>query len=140
MVKLFPFSLYRYFFTLIGVYFISLSARSQINLAPYELKLESALVFESLEGETQQLKLTLEAREWPLKVLQYVMSRLQKNPYISQEFYVQLFITHPDQSKRIQIEVPVNEFYINAFKTEEGFYAHYIAFLEDTYDWILSRI
>jgi hypothetical protein len=55
-------------------------------------------------------------------------------------FFIQLTIVHPDQSKKIVIPVPINEKYIKAFKTEEGFNESYYDFLSDTFEWVLERL
>jgi hypothetical protein len=55
-------------------------------------------------------------------------------------FFIQLTIIHPDQSKKLLIPVPINEHYIKAFRTEEGFNERYYDFLSDTYEWILDGL
>lgn len=109
-------------------------------LTPYELELQSTLAYENLEDEAKQLQFSLEAQQWPVQVLRYVLMRLQQNPFVTEEFYVNVRIFHPDRSRVIHIPVPVNKRYIEAFKTEEGFNSNYYDFLQDTYDWMMSRL
>jgi len=109
-------------------------------LTPYELELQSTLAYENLEDEAKQLQFSLEAQQWPVQVLRYVLMRLQQNPFVTEEFYVNVRIFHPDRSRVIHIQVPVNKRYIEAFKTEEGFNSNYYDFLQDTYDWMMSRL
>ncbi len=109
-------------------------------LTPYELELQSTLAYENLEDEANQLQFSLEAQQWPVQVLRYVLMRLQQNPFVTEEFYVNVRIFHPDRSRVIHIQVPVNKRYIEAFKTEEGFNSNYYDFLQDTYDWMMSRL
>jgi len=109
-------------------------------LTPYELELQSTLAYENLEEEAKQLQFSLEAQQWPVQVLRYVLMRLQQNPFVTEEFYVNVRIFHPDRSRVIHIQVPVNKRYIEAFKTEEGFNSNYYDFLQDTYDWMMSRL
>ena len=109
-------------------------------LTPYELELQSTLAYENLEDEAKQLQFSLEAQQWPVQVLRYVLMRLQQNPFVTEEFYVNVRIFHPDRSRFIHIQVPVNKRYIEAFKTEEGFNSNYYDFLQDTYDWMMSRL
>lgn len=123
------------------ILFCGTSAFGQNNwFAPYAISLTATTPFISLEEETDQLALSFEAQAWPSFVLEYTLTRLQQNPYLVSAFYIDLTIVSPDQSKRLVIPVPVNERYIRAFRTEEGFHTHYVAFLSDTYDWILSRL
>lgn len=113
---------------------------AQIDLSPYAITLTSEVAFSSANEEIDQLRLSFEAQAWPVEVLKYTLYRLQQNPYIVSTFYVQLTIFHPDQSKKIVLPVPINETYIKAFRTEEGFNEKYYDFLSDTYEWILDGL
>ena len=113
---------------------------AQIDLSPYEMAITSELAFAPATEEIDQLRLSFEAQEWPVEVLRYTLFRLKQNPYLVNTFFIQLTIMHPDQSKKIVIPVPVNEQYIKAFKTEEGFNESYYDFLSDTYEWVLERL
>ncbi len=113
---------------------------AQIDLSPYEMTITSELAFAPVTEEIDQLRLSFEAQEWPVEVLRYALYRLRQNPYLVNTFFIQLSIVHPDQSKNIVIPVPVNEQYIKAFKTEEGFNESYYDFLSDTFEWILERL
>jgi len=113
---------------------------AQIDLSPYEMTLNSELAFAPATEEIDQLRLSFEAQEWPLEVLKYTLYRLRQNPYLVSTFFIQLTIVHPDQSKKLLIPVPINERYIRAFRTEEGFNERYYDFLSDTYEWILDDL
>lgn len=113
---------------------------AQIDLSPYEISITSELAFAPATEEIDQLRLSFEAQEWPLEVLKYALYRLRQNPYLVSTFFIQLTIIHPDQSKKLLIPVPINERYIKAFRTEEGFNASYYDFLSDTYEWILDDL
>ena len=113
---------------------------AQIDLSPYEISITSELAFAPATEEIDQLRLSFEAQEWPLEVLKYALYRLRQNPYLVSTFFIQLTIIHPDQSKKLLIPVPINERYIKAFRTEEGFNASYYDFLSDTYEWILDSL
>ena len=113
---------------------------AQIDLSPYEITITSELAFAPATEEIDQLRLSFEAQEWPLEVLKYALYRLRQNPYLVSTFFIQLTIIHPDQSKKLLIPVPINERYIKAFRTEEGFNASYYDFLSDTYEWILDNL
>ncbi|MEN8812068.1 MAG: hypothetical protein ABF261_00215 [Candidatus Arcticimaribacter sp.] len=113
---------------------------AQIDLSPYEMSITSELAFATATEEIDQLRLSFEAQEWPVEVLRYTLYRLRQNPYLVNTFFIQLSIVHPDQSKKIVIPVPVNEQYIKAFKTEEGFNESYYDFLSDTFEWILDAL
>ena len=113
---------------------------AQIDLSPYEMTLTSELAFAPATEEIDQLRLSFEAQEWPLEVLKYTLYRLRQNPYLVSTFFIQLTIVHPDQSKKLLIPVPINERYIKAFRTEEGFNTSYYDFLSDTYEWILDNL
>lgn len=113
---------------------------AQIDLSPYEISITSELAFAPATEEIDQLRLSFEAQEWPLEVLKYALYRLRQNPYLVSTFFIQLTIIHPDQSKKLLIPVPINERYIKAFRTEEGFNASYYDFLSDTYEWILDNL
>ena len=113
---------------------------AQIDLSAYEISLTSELAFAPATEEIDQLRLSFEAQEWPLEVLKYTLYRLRQNPYLVSTFFIQLTIVHPDQSKKLLIPVPINERYIKAFRTEEGFNASYYDFLSDTYEWILDDL
>ena len=113
---------------------------AQIDLSPYEISITSELAFAPATEEIDQLRLSFEAQEWPLEVLKYALYRLRQNPYLVSTFFIQLTIIHPDQSKKLLIPVPINERYIKAFRTEEGFNESYYDFLSDTYEWILDDL
>ena len=107
---------------------------------PYQLQITSDVPYESLQTEIDQMRLSFEAQTWPVEVLKYTLYRLRQNPYLVSTFFIQLTIIHPDQSKKLLIPVPINERYIKAFRTEEGFNESYYDFLSDTYEWILDRL
>ena len=113
---------------------------AQIDLSPYEISITSELAFAPVTEEIDQMRLSFEAQDWPVEVLKYTLYRLRQNPYLSNTFFVQLTIIHPDQSKKLLIPVPINERYIKAFRTEEGFNESYYDFLSDTYEWILDGL
>ena len=113
---------------------------AQIDLSPFEISITSELAFAPVIEEIDQMRLSFEAQDWPLEVLKYSLYRLRQNPYLSNTFFVQLTIIHPDQSKKLLIPVPINERYIKAFRTEEGFNESYYDFLSDTYEWILDGL
>ena len=113
---------------------------AQIDLSPFEISITSELAFAPVTEEIDQMRLSFEAQDWPLEVLKYTLYRLRQNPYLSKTFFVQLTIIHPDQSKKLLIPVPINERYIKAFRTEEGFNESYYDFLSDTYEWILDGL
>ncbi len=121
------------------LFFVQLSW-AQIDLSPYEMSITSELAFAPATEEIDQLRLSFEAQEWPVEVLRYTLYRLRQNPYLVNTFFIQLTIIHPDQSKKMVIPVPINEQYIKAFKTEEGFNESYYNFLSDTYEWILDAL
>ena len=121
------------------LFFVQLSW-AQIDLSPYEISITSELAFAPATEEIDQLRLSFEAQEWPVEVLRYTLYRLRQNPYLVNTFFIQLTIIHPDQSKKMVIPVPINEQYIKAFKTEEGFNESYYNFLSDTYEWILDAL
>ena len=113
---------------------------AQIDLSPYEISITSELAFAPAKEEIDQMRLSFEAQTWPVEVLKYTLYRLRQNPYLVSTFFIQLTIIHPDQSKKLLIPVPINERYIKAFRTEEGFNESYYDFLSDTYEWILDRL
>ena len=113
---------------------------AQIDLSPYEISITSELAFAPVTEEIDQMRLSFEAQQWPLEVLKYTLYRLRQNPYLVSTFFIQLTIIHPDQSKKLLIPVPINERYIKAFRTEEGFNESYYDFLSDTYEWILDNL
>ena len=113
---------------------------AQIDLSPFEISITSELAFAPVTEEIDQMRLSFEAQDWPLEVLKYTLYRLRQNPYLSNTFFDQLTIIHPDQSKKLLIPVPINERYIKAFRTEEGFNESYYDFLSDTYEWILDGL
>ena len=113
---------------------------AQIDLSPYEITLTSEVAFASATEEIDQMRLSFEAQDWPIEVLKYTMFRLRQNPYLVSTFFIQLTIIHPDQSKKLLIPVPINERYIKAFRTEEGFTESYYDFLSDTYEWIIDGL
>ena len=121
------------------LFFVQLSW-AQIDLSPYEMSITSELAFAPATEEIDQLRLSFEAQQWPVEVLRYAMYRLRQNPYLVSTFFIQLTIMHPDQSKKMVIPVPINEQYIKAFKTEEGFNENYYDFLSNTYEWILDGL
>lgn len=113
---------------------------AQIDLSPYEISITSELAFAPATEEIDQMRLSFEAQQWPLEVLKYTLYRLRQNPYLESTFFIQLTIVHSDQSKKLLIPVPINERYIKAFRTEEGFNESYYDFLSDTYEWILDNL
>lgn len=128
-------------FLLCLLFFSVFETSAQINfLTPYEISIESELAFAPAVEEIDQMRLSFEAQKWPIDVLRYALVRLQQNPYMVSSFFIQVRIIHPNQSKKITIPVPVNERYIRAFKTEEGFNENYINFLTDTYEWMLEGL
>ena len=102
------------------------------------MTIESELAFAPAQEEIDQMRLSFEAQQWPVEVLKYTLFRLQQNPYIVSGFSIELTLQHPDQSKKLVLAVPVNDRYVKAFRTEEGFNERYVAFLSDTYEWILD--
>ncbi|MEL0301253.1 MAG: hypothetical protein VW976_05145, partial [Flavobacteriaceae bacterium] len=110
------------------------------DFSPYEISITSEMAFAPATEEIDQMRLSLEAQTWPVEVLKYTLYRLRQNPYLVSTFFIQLTIIHPDQSKKLLIPVPINERYIKAFRTEEGFNESYYDFLSDTYEWILDRL
>ncbi|MDC1030086.1 hypothetical protein OAR07_02255 [Flavobacteriaceae bacterium] len=128
-------------FLLCLLFFSVFKTSAQIDfLTPYEISIESELAFAPALEEIDQMRLSFEAQKWPIDVLRYALFRLQQNPYMVSSFFIQVSIIHPNQSKKIIIPVPVNERYIRAFKTEEGFNENYINFLSDTYEWMLEGL
>jgi hypothetical protein len=128
-------------FLLCLLFFSVFKTSAQIDfLTPYEISIESELAFAPAVEEIDQMRLSFEAQKWPIDVLRYALFRLQQNPYMVSSFFIQVSIIHPNQSKKIIIPVPVNERYIRAFKTEEGFNENYINFLSDTYEWMLEGL
>lgn len=113
---------------------------AQIDLSPYEISITSEMAFAPATEEIDQMRLSFEAQTWPVEVLKYTLYRLRQNPYLVSTFFIQLTIIHPDLSKKLLIPVPINERYIKAFRTEEGFNESYYDFLSDTYEWILDRL
>ena len=113
---------------------------AQIDLSPYEITITSEVAFAPATEEIDQMRLSFEAQWWPIEVLKYTMFRLRQNPYLVSTFFIQLTIIHPDQSKKLLIPVPINERYIKAFRTEEGFNESYYDFLSDTYEWIIEGL
>lgn len=113
---------------------------AQIDLSPYEISITSELAFAPATEEIDQMRLSFEAQTWPVEVLKYTLYRLRQNPYLVSTFFIQLTIIHPDQSKKLLIPVPINERYIKAFRTEDGFNESYYDFLSDTYEWILDGL
>ena len=128
-------------FLLCLLFFSVIETSAQIDLlTPYEISIELELAFAPAVEEIDQMRLSFEAQKWPIDVLRYALVRLQQNPYMVSSFFIQVSIIHPNQSKKITIPVPVNERYIRAFKTEEGFNENYINFLTDTYEWMLEGL
>jgi hypothetical protein len=113
---------------------------AQIDLSAYEITITSEVAFAPVTEEIDQMRLSFEAQDWPIEVLKYTIFRLRQNPYLVSTFFIQLTIIHPDQSKKLLIPVPINERYIKAFRTEEGFNESYYDFLSDTYEWILDGL
>ena len=120
--------------------FIAQLSWAQIDLSPYEMTITSELAFAPAIEEIDQLQLSFEAQQWPVEILRYTLYRLRQNPYLISTFFIQLTIVPPDQSKKIRIAIPINERYIKAFRTEEGFNESYYNFLSDTYEWILDEL
>jgi len=128
-------------FLLCLLFFSVFKTTAQIDfLTPYEISIESELAFAPAVEQIDQMRLSFEAQKWPIDVLRYALVRLKQNPYMVSSFFIQVSIIHPNQSKKIIIPVPVNERYIRAFKTEEGFNENYINFLSDTYEWMLDGL
>ena len=128
-------------FLLCLLFFSVFKTSAQIDfLTPYEISIESELAFAPAVEQIDQMRLSFEAQKWPIDLLRYALVRLQQNPYMVSSFFIQVSIIHPNQSKKIIIPVPVNERYIRAFKTEEGFNENYINFLSDTYEWMLEGL
>jgi len=128
-------------FLLCLLFFSVFKTTAQIDfLTPYEISIESELAFAPAVEQIDQMRLSFEAQKWPIDVLRYALVRLKQNPYMVSSFFIQVSIIHPNQSKKIIIPVPVNERYIRAFKTEEGFNENYINFLSDTYEWMLEGL
>lgn len=126
---------------LIVLLFSAFELSAQINfLTPYEITIESELAFAPAIEDLDQMRLSFEAQKWPIDVLRYALARLQQNPYMVSTFFIQVSVIHPDQSKKFIIPVPVNERYIRAFKTKEGFNENYVDFLSDTYEWMLDGL
>ncbi len=113
---------------------------AQIDLSAYEITITSEVAFAPVTEEIDQMRLSFEAQGWPIEVLKYTIFRLRQNPYLVSTFFIQLTIIHPDQSKKLLIPVPINESYIKAFRTEEGFNESYYDFLSDTYEWIIDGL
>lgn len=113
---------------------------AQIDISPYALTIESAQAFEPAHEEIDQIDLSFHVQQWPVDVLRYTLYRIQNNPYITEPFFIQVTIIHPDKSKKITMLVPVNKRYITAFKTRAGFDAHYIDFLSDTFEWMIENL
>jgi len=128
-------------FLLCLLFFSVFKTTAQIDfLTPYEISIESELAFAPAVEQIDQMRLSFEAQKWPIDVLRYALVRLKQNPYMVSSFFIQVSIIHPNQTKKITIPVPVNERYIRAFKTEEGFNENYINFLSDTYEWMLEGL
>ena len=106
----------------------------------HELKVNSDIAFKSLKNQIDELDLSFESQQWPVEILKYVLKELRENPIISSKIIVLFIIEHSNKSKTIKIEVPINEKYINAFKSEVGFRDNYVEFLSDTYEFIMERL
>ena len=91
-------------------------------------------------GALQQGQREPHAQSAGVGSVRHTLYRLQNNPYITNPFFIQVTIIHPDKSKKITIAVPVNKRYIEAFKTREGFEEHYIDFLSDTFEWMIENL
>ena len=122
------------------LFFLGITASAQINLSPYELTITSDQVFAPAQEEIQQINLSFHGQEWPMEVLKYVLLRLRQNPYITEGISVKVTFINSAKTRRTSVEVPVNAFYIQAFKTEEGFNTHYFEFLNETYEWMLEYL
>lgn len=122
------------------LFFIWTNAIGQINLSPYELTLISDQAFAPAQKEMDQIKLSFHAQEWPLEVLKYVLIRMRQNPFIAEEIFINVTLINTTKTRSTSIKVPVSAFYIEAFKTEEGFNKHYFDFLNDTYEWMLEHL
>ena len=121
-------------------FFLIQTGWAQIDLSPYTMTIESARAFAPAHEEIDQYDLSFHVQQWPVEVLRYTLYRLQNNPYITKSFFIQVTIVHPNKSKKITIAVPVNERYIEAFKTREGFDKNYIDFLSDTFEWMIESL
>ena len=106
----------------------------------HELKVNSDIAFKSLKNEVDELNLSFESQQWPIKILKYVIKALRENPVISSKITIQFVIEHSNKSKLIKISVPIKEKYIRAFKSEVGFRENYVEFLSDTYEFIMERL
>lgn len=127
-------------YLVVVLFFMGVSSWAQINLSPYKLTLTSDLAFASVQEELDQINLSFHAQEWPLEVLKYVLIRLQQNPYISDGISIQVTLVNTAKTRTTTLKVPVSTFYIKAFRTEEGFNAHYYDFLNETYEWMLEYL
>ena len=106
----------------------------------HELKVNSDIAFKSLKNEVDELNLSFESQQWPIKILKYLIKELRENPIISSKITIQFVIEHSNKSKLIKISVPIKEKYIRAFKSEVGFRENYVEFLSDTYEFIMERL
>ena len=122
------------------LFFLGVTASAQINLSPYELTITSDQVFAPAQDEIQQINLSFHAQEWPLEVLKYILLRLRQNPFITERISVKVTFVNTAKTRRTSVKVPINAFYIQAFKTEEGFNEHYFEFLNETYEWMLEYL
>ena len=104
------------------------------------MKVKLDIAFKSLNNEIDELDLSFESQQWPVEILKYVIKELKANPIISSKITVQFVIENSNKSKIIKIPVPVKKKYIDAFKSENGFRDNYVAFLSDTYGFIMERL
>ena len=132
----------KYLFALIMIAQFSFTQEVNFNnfIKKHELKVNSDIAFKSLKNQIDELDLSFESQQWPVEILKYVLKELRENPIISSKIIVLFIIEHSNKSKTIKIEVPINEKYINAFKSEVGFRDNYVEFLSDTYEFIMERL
>ena len=132
----------KYFSTLVIIAHFSFAQDIAFDkfLKKHELKVKSDIAFKSLNNEIDELDLSFESQQWPVEILKYVIKELKANPIISSKITVQFIIENSNKSKIIKIPVPVKKIYIDAFKSENGFRDNYVAFLSDTYGFIMERL
>ena len=132
----------KYLFALIMVAEFSFTQEVNFDnfIKKHELKVNSDIAFKSLKNEVDELNLSFESQQWPIKILKYLIKELRENPIISSKITIQFVIEHSNKSKLIKISVPIKEKYIRAFKSEVGFRENYVEFLSDTYEFIMERL
>ena len=132
----------KFLFSLIIIAQFSFTQENDFDnfIKKYELKVISDIAFKSLNNEIDELNLSFESQQWPVEILKYVIKELKANPIISSKITVQFVIENSNKSKIIKIPVPVKKIYIDAFKSENGFRDNYVAFLSDTYGFIMERL